>query len=130
MLPRRLAVKAAAASRVATLPCLPWLLQAVAGARGAVQDWIVGYWKETPPYAAILRSLEAFGFGGAHPTNLPAVALAPSLRIPSLIVTLGLLAVAIAPWGDRRPAETGRSTTLTLLAFLFVPLLGQWVCSI
>jgi 4-amino-4-deoxy-L-arabinose transferase-like glycosyltransferase len=125
-----IAARAAGASALAFLLWIPWLVQAVTTLGAGVADWIRPFWIATPPWAAIPRSLEVFGFGGAYPPYLGYLAQAPAARGLSLALGLGLLLVAAIAPRARSPRSGGGRGTLLLFAFLFVPLVGAWIYSV
>jgi 4-amino-4-deoxy-L-arabinose transferase-like glycosyltransferase len=128
-----LSLKATAAVSVAFLLYLPWFLRAQSSAAAGVGDWIALLWAETPPYAALFRSIEVFGFGAAYPWYLQALALAPTLRVLSISLTVGLLALAAVSLVRGRgpsPPAARRAGGQMLFGFLCLPLLGAWAYSL
>lgn len=127
---RRLALagQATAASVVAMLLCLPWIGLSVAGAQAGVGDWIATLWRTTSPLSALIASIEAFGFGGSYPDYLSYLAKAPAWPVASLVVTLGLIAVALVP--SRRAQARTTVGTLALSVCAFGPLLAAWLYSV
>jgi hypothetical protein len=101
----------------------------VTSAQTGVGDWLGPFWEATPPSAAILRSLEVFGFGGLYPSYLSYLGQAQAVRALAVPVSLGILAIAVLPWAEWRPRDEARSATYALLGFLFIPLLGSWLYS-
>lgn len=124
-----MAAKAAAAAALAFALSLPWFLGSIEVARRGAVDWISRFWNETPPAAALLRSLEVFGFGGLYPSYLSYLGRVPSARMVSIIVSLALLVLAIAPWRDQPPLARARRVTIALLVFLAFPLVTAWLYS-
>jgi mannosyltransferase len=124
-----LAATAALASSVAFGLYLPWFLRALDTTGMGIGEWIRQFWVTTPPYAAIFRSLEVFGFGGHYPAYLSYLGPAPDVRVLAVPLSLGLLASAVLPWAERDPREPSRPAKVVLLGFLFIPLLGAWVYS-
>jgi hypothetical protein len=124
-----LATRAAVASALAFGLYLPCFFRALANTGMGIGDWIGPYWLATPPYAAILRSLEVFGVGGRYPPYLSYLGKAPAVPVLAVVISLGLLASAVLPWAERATREASRSAKVVLLVFLFVPLLGAWLYS-
>ena len=126
----RVAMYAAAASALAVVLALPALIGAWRYSAVGVADWIVGYWKQTPPAAAVLRSLEVFGFGGLYPSYLSWLGQVPSIRPLSVALTALLMIAAVAPMAMRTRRRSARAVaTNALLAFLLLPLLAAWLYS-
>jgi hypothetical protein len=124
-----IAMKAAGTSALAFILEVPWFLNAMAASAMGVGDWIGSFWDATPPSAAIVRSLEVFGFGGLYPSYLPYLGEAPAVRVLALPMSIGLLVLAGVPWAERPPRPGGRSSISVLLCFLFVPLFAVWLYS-
>ena len=126
----RLAVKAAAAAAVAAITSIPWFLQSSrAATQGGPQDWIVPFWEQMPPAAAIIRSIEVFGFGGDYPRYLSYLGRVPSLSALSVASSLVLVVLALGPWPTRASRAAHRSAGSFLFAFAFLPLVGLWLYS-
>jgi hypothetical protein len=123
---RILAIRAFGISAVAFIAYLPWLLVVSEVSSLGVADWIVAWWEETPPAAAIFRSLEVFGVGGDYPRYLAYLgrfsalpeAADRGLRALSILTTAGVLCLASA-----RTFRARESAVLVLWCFLLVPLL-------
>jgi hypothetical protein len=126
----KLALYAAAASAVAAVLAAPPLLSGLRSSSSGVPDWIGEFWRQTPPAAAILRSLEVFGFGGAYPPYLPSLGSLPDVRPVSIALTATLLIVAVAPVATRtRRLHPEVTSLLALLTFLLLPLCAAWLYS-
>jgi mannosyltransferase len=106
----------------------PWIRAAVAGSTSGVGDWIRTWWLAIPPSRALLTSLELFGFGGRFPRYLTYLGLAPSVGLLSIAASLGLMAVAMAPWRPRKGTSPGVGRAL--LAMVSAPLLAAWIYSL
>ena len=125
----KLAMRAMAAAAAAFALDVPWFLQATTAAGSGVGDWINAFWLKTPPFAAIVRSLEVFGFGGLYPPYLSYLGKVPAFRMLAIPMSLGLLGLAALPWAEERPRREARIAVKSLLCFLFVPLVGAWLYS-
>jgi 4-amino-4-deoxy-L-arabinose transferase-like glycosyltransferase len=126
----RQALYAAGASTAAALLALPPLLSAVRNSGVGIVDWVADFWLQTPPAAAIPRSLEVFGFGGAFPPYLDSLGPLPQVRWLGIALTALLLVAAVAPValpGARRGAEM--VPVRGLVAFLLLPLSAAWLYS-
>ncbi len=104
------------------------------GHRGS--DWVKQIWEQTPLWLAIPKSVEIFGLGsqaGLIPLSLKQfnqLEFPPVLRLVGLCALLGILLVALVPWGEGRlaiPRLVRRKVWLTGL--LFLPLLAMWLAS-
>jgi hypothetical protein len=117
-----LVAKAVAASTCALIISLPYVIGAVQAAGTGVSDWITPFWRETPPAAAVLRSLEVFGFGGQYPIYLGFLGQAPSFRLLAWPTLITILAMAVGGWRQ--------SGVRMLIGFLLVPLIAAWIYSL
>ena len=128
----RTAGVAVGAGAAAALLDVPNLTQAVQASNAGVSDWITPFWLATPPSLSVVRSLEAFGFGGRYPSYLAYLAQAPQWLVLSWLLTGTLLAAAVMRSGVAGRFRVGFDVSLAvrlLLAFVFVPLGAAWVWS-
>jgi 4-amino-4-deoxy-L-arabinose transferase-like glycosyltransferase len=118
----------------------PWLLvklllaNPVPGAHSI--DWIRLAWERTPPWLALPKTLEVFAIGsqaGLLPVRLRQLSdltFPTWLRVPGLVASFGLVALAFGPWRDRGlgiPQLRRKKAWLALL--LSGPLLALWLLS-
>lgn len=127
----RLALKASGAVLAAFVLSSPWLVLARQHAAAGIADWIVPYWEQTPPAAALLRSFEVLAFGGRYPEYLSYLGTAASLRPLAIPLTaVILLAALFSPRSRERHAESNVAPGPILLGFVALPLVGMWSFSL
>jgi 4-amino-4-deoxy-L-arabinose transferase-like glycosyltransferase len=121
---RQVAVGAISATALALVLALPPLLEGVRQSGTGVADWIARYWLLTPPWAAILRSLEAFGFGGVFPRYLSSLSQPPTAPLlPAVLTSILMVVAAVSALQQYRSRQSGSLFGTALFAFLFLPLL-------
>jgi 4-amino-4-deoxy-L-arabinose transferase-like glycosyltransferase len=126
----RVAARALAVSALATVLALPPLLNAIQMSTVGITAWVAKYWQALPPSAAILRSLQAFGFGAELPEYLPSLGALPHFGLASAALTVILLLAALFPLAAHRHRERSDAAPLILLlGFLILPLAGAWAYS-
>jgi 4-amino-4-deoxy-L-arabinose transferase-like glycosyltransferase len=133
---RRAFFAAAAASLAAALLYTPWVPVLLRQSASGVGAWIPAFWHETPPAAALLRSFEVMGVGGAYPGylleigTLGNVVRAPFLwlaaRVAGAILAVLLLFLGVAA-SLRTRGE--RPALLRLAAFALLPLAIPYAAS-
>ncbi|MFH1435460.1 MAG: glycosyltransferase family 39 protein [Pseudomonadota bacterium] len=115
----RLALALAAAA----LCYLPWMGTILKQAASPGLKWIGPFFKQLPPWAAVLRSLEVMGSGGIYQTLNYSLSLQTDLRWPAAAVYAILLGKAAAA---ARRDDTGKIA----FSFLLVPLAIPWAVSL
>jgi mannosyltransferase len=87
----------------------PWLPVLVAQTVSGATSWIARWWQDTPPAAALLRSVAAFTFGGATPPYitlgqepLPAIVSVAACLVFGAVVLCAFVPPSVA--GVRRAA--------------------------
>jgi len=112
----------AATLGVASLLFLPWVPALLYQSGSGHDSWIGAYFRELPPWAAVLRSLEVLGAGGLYPVTNYALAY-HHLRWLAIPLYVWIL-VGFA----RAPLRPGAKPLL--LTMLLTPLLIVWVYSL
>ncbi len=97
---KRALLCAAGAAGAALIVYAPWIPVLFRQSRSGVDAWIPEIWRKTPPAAALFRSLEVMGIGGAYPLYLRQLAAPretiplgpvwPLLRFAGFILAVGL----------------------------------------
>lgn len=138
-LARRAALRPAAlAIAGAVLLYVPWVPAVLEQGRSGVDAWIRPFWQATPPPAALLRSLEVMGIGGAFPLHMQELGAVRDLvplgagwtlmRIAGAAAGIATVASAFAPGARRagRHRETtgapDRVARVVLSGHLLIPL--------
>ena len=124
------------ASALATLAFAPWIPHLVAQGTSGAHAWIPPVFNATPPWAAVLRSVEVLGVGGAYPGYLGALSELPE-ALPlgvgwGVLRGLGvLLAFGILLAGDLLGARRGpeRQAALRVVLLVSLPLVLPWLVS-
>lgn len=111
----------------------PWFLVVLRQSDPAALEWIVSFWRRTPPLLAIPRSLEVMGIGGRLPRYYENLSGTPgdAVRAVSIVWSLVLgLAVLHAAWRDRDAPTRVRRPAVFLAVALFAPLAFQFSYSV
>ncbi len=133
---RRALAGSIAVAGAAALAYAPWVEILLRQSASGVGAWIEPFWFATPPAAAIPRSLEVMGPGGAYPEylleigTLSSVVPIEALWLAARILGAALVALSIVA-GARAAlrSEDERPAAARLLVFLFLPLFLPWVAS-
>lgn len=134
---RRAFAAASAASLAAAALYVPWAGVLVRQSASGVSAWIGAFWEATPPAAALPRSFEVMGVGGAYPSYLIGLgSLGNAVRSPALWLAarvagavLSLLLVGIGAAAAFRAGGGDRAAFLRLATFALVPLLLPFAAS-
>lgn len=133
---RRALLATLSATAAAVLVYSPWIPVLVRQSHSGVGAWIPHIWRATPPSAALWRSFEVMGVGGAFPVYLKgeliqgAIAspdLWASLRVLGALVSVGLVAGGFIT--TRRGDRSERDAGMRLALFFALPLLLPWAAS-
>jgi hypothetical protein len=127
---KRALLCAAGAAGAALIVYAPWIPVVLRQSRSGVDAWIPEIWRKTPPAAALFRSLEVMGIGGAYPLYLRQLAAPretiplgpvwPLLRFAGFILAVGLPLKGFLA-ARRNPEE--RTAGIRLGVFLALALL-------